>query len=201
MHIIKTKIIKPDMWHREARYAADQVKHGAVIVFPTETVYGIGAHPQQPAAVQRVYELKGRSIDKPLQLLIGDKEIVHHYVNEMPVAARKLMRRYWPGPLTMVFPRRGETIGLRMPNHAVALKLIKLCGGALYATSANMSGFPDTDDFACARALFNHKANIIIDGGECEIGAPSSVVMFEGEKMRILREGALKKEEIIEAAY
>ena len=202
MRIQKTKLIPLNFWHQESRYVAGRLKAGGLVVFPTETVYGIAAHPDWPGAIKRIYELKKRAMDKPLQYLISDPETVYRFMPEIPLPARRLMKMFWPGPLTLVFRLDEEnTVGLRLPDHAVALKLIKLAGGILCGTSANMSGYPDTDDFACARALFNGKVDVIIDGGECEMGKPSSVVLIEGESVRVLREGALSKTRIHEYAY
>ena len=198
---IRTKIITPRSWPQQAKEVANAVMQGALAVFPTETVYGISAHPDQPRAIERIYELKNRHLDKPLQLLISDIDIVARFVRAIPLAALRLMKAFWPGPLTVVFPFEDTTVGLRMPDHPVALKLISLCGGVLYATSANISGMPDAVDFESARDVFDGKVEYIIDGGACEKGKPSTVVACNAEQIDVLREGFIQKEEIMKFKY
>jgi L-threonylcarbamoyladenylate synthase len=200
---IPTRIVKSEWWVQEAPSVAQTVDWGGLVVFPTETVYGIAAHPRKPYAVKRIYDIKKRTIDKPLQMLISNIDMVGRFIEDVPITAARLMDMCWPGPLTMVFYTGDEdhTLGLRVPDHPVALKLIDMCGGALYGTSANMSGMPDTTDFASARALFMGKVDVIVDGGECEEGVPSTVVIAEGEKVRVLREGAYPASEIYRVAY
>ena len=200
---IPTRIVETKWWPQEAHDVARTVQWGGLVVFPTETVYGIAAHPKKPYAVKRIYDIKKRTIDKPLQMLIGNIDMVSRFVEDIPITAARLMEACWPGPLTMVFyvGDEGDTMGLRVPDHPMALKLIDICGGALYGTSANLSGMPDSTDFPSARALFMGKVDVIVDGGECEEGVPSTVVIAEGEKVRVLREGAYPASEIYRIAY
>ena len=200
---IPTRIVKPEWWVQEAHTVAQTLEWGGVVVFPTETVYGIGAHPRKPYSVKRIYDIKKRTLDKPLQMLISNMDMAKRFVDDIPITAARLMEACWPGPLTMVFYTGDDdqTMGLRVPDHPVALKLLNLCGGALYGTSANISGMPDTTDFPSAKALFFGKVDVIVDGGECQEGTPSTVVIAEGEKVRVLREGAYPAAEIYRVAY
>ena len=148
---------------------------GGVAVIPTDTVYGLAAHPAFPQAVRRLYELKGRDFDKPIALLVSDRCM-------LTGKARELADRYWPGALTIV--QDGE--GYRMPDDPLALALIAKCGGSLRVTSANLSGqspalTPQTELMADA----------VLDGGPSKIGVASTVVRVEGERVEILRQGAL----------
>lgn len=148
---------------------------GGVAVIPTDTVYGLAAHPAFPQAVRRLYELKGRDFDKPIALLVSDRCM-------LTGKARELADRYWPGALTIV--QDGE--GYRMPDDPLALALIAKCGGSLRVTSANLSGqspalTPQTE----------LRADAVLDGGPSKIGVASTVVRVEGERVEILRQGAL----------
>ena len=130
---------------------ADLLRRGLPVVFPTDTVYGVGVLPFDAAALARLYEAKGRPAEKGLPVLLGDVADVAHVAGVIPLAAAALMAHFWPGPLTLVVPRRpdlptnlspDDTVAVRVPDHAVARALIRAAGGAVAATSANVSGQP-----------------------------------------------------------
>ena len=141
--------------------AADLLNRGGVAVIPTDTVYGLAAHPSHPAAVERLYAIKGRDARKPIALLATDADAVTAFGATMPPAAAKLAADRWPGALTLVLPCGDGYEGFRVPDHAWTRKLLAKCGGALRVTSANLMG------------LF---ADLVVDDGVSPGGVPSTVV-------------------------
>ena len=165
--------------------AIDLLMSGGVTIFPTETVYGIGALAANEKGIKRIYEIKKRSSDKPLQILIADLKQVDSLVSEITPYARELMKEYWPGPLTLVFKAKaGGTVGIRMPNQDWLLNLIKETG-PLAATSANLSG--ESEPVSAQEVKV--EADILIDGGRCQLGQPSTVIDVSVDPPIILREG------------
>lgn len=170
---------------------------GGVVAFPTDTVYGIGAMPFIKRAVQKLYKIKRREKKKPIALLVSSKKMAEKFAKNIPLKARKLIAKYWPGPFTLVFKKKSSvpdfltsglpTIGIRMPKNNIALKLIKKAGGALAVTSANISGGKPATSAGQIKRLKG--IDFIIDGGKCKIGTPSSVVAVIGNKLRVLRKG------------
>jgi len=182
------------------REAVKVLKGGGVVAFPTDTVYGIGAMPFDKKAVKKLYRIKKREKKKPIALLVSSKNAASKFAVKIPSRARKLMAKHWPGALTLVFPKRRsvpdlltaglQTIGIRMPKNDIALKLIQKAGGALAVTSANISGGKPA---TCAGQIMGMKGiDLVIDGGKCSIGKPSSVVAVSGNNIRVLRKGSLK---------
>lgn len=168
--------------------AKDILNAGGVIIFPTETVYGIAALASNEKGIKRIYEIKKRPSDKPLQILIADFKQVEMLASEISIKARELMKKYWPGPLTLVFKgKSGGSVGIRMPKHDLLLKLIKETG-PLAATSANLSGEPDPTSADQVKI----EADLLIDGGKCKLGEASTVVDVSVDPPLILREGRLK---------
>ncbi|MFH1710658.1 MAG: L-threonylcarbamoyladenylate synthase [bacterium] len=177
------------------------LKAGGIIAFPTDTVYGIGAMPFNKAAVQKLYRIKKREKKKPVALLISSKKMAGKFAMTIPSKAKKLITKHWPGPLTLIFKKRRSvpdfltsrlsTIGIRMPKNDTALKLIKKAGGALAVTSANVSG---NEPAVLAGQIKGLKGiDLIIDGGKCKIGIPSSVVLVGKDKLAIIRKGPVKQ--------
>jgi L-threonylcarbamoyladenylate synthase len=182
--------------------AAQLLRRGEPIAFPTDTVYGLGANAQDDAAVQKIYDAKGRPSDKPLILLIHDKAQLEQFTNHVSDTAQKLMDAFWPGPLTLVFPllegtvsttvTRGKTtIGVRMPNHAVALALLELANVPIAAPSANLSGNPSPTTAAQVAADLDGRIAAIVTGSVCNIGEASTIVDVCGDVPVILRQGAI----------
>lgn len=173
------------------------LKRGGIVAFPTDTVYGIGAIPFNEKAVGKLYRIKKRDKGKPIALLVSSRNAARRFAASISVKAGKLMKKHWPGALTLIFRKRRSvpdyltsglaTIGIRMPQNAIALELIRKAGGALAVTSANISGKKAA---VSARHIMKLKGiDMIIDGGRCKIGVPSSVVAITGNKLQILRKG------------
>jgi len=180
--------------------AVKTLRFGGIVAFPTDTVYGIGAMPFNKKAVRKLYRIKGRSDKKPIALLVSSKTGAYRFAKAIPSKAKELMRKYWPGALTLVFKKKKSvpdyltsglsTIGIRMPKNKMALALIKAAGGALAVTSANKSGGKPA---VTAKDITGLKGiDLIIDGGKCRIGVPSAVIAVHGNKIQVLRNGSLK---------
>ncbi|MFC1905225.1 L-threonylcarbamoyladenylate synthase [Chloroflexota bacterium] len=194
---------------RKIEKAADIIKSGGVVAFPTDTVYGLGASPFKREAVDRLYDIKQRPRSSPMPVLLGDESQVDAVATSVPDFARLLMRRFWPGGLTVVlykalsFPfiaTDGETtIGIRIPNHDIARSLIRLAGVPVIGTSANLSGQPNTLTAKDVEYQLGGTVDLIVDGGKCPGGVESTVVDVTGPVPVILRRGAVPEEEIIKA--
>lgn len=181
--------------------AVEILRGGGVIAFPTDTVYGIGAHGLIGEAVERLYAIKERPNDKSIPLLLASADDVLLAAREVPPAARALMRRYWPGALTIVLRKQPhlpdavsgtDTVAVRVPDHPVVRALIRALGAPLAATSANKSGRPELLDAQAIAAELGTGLELILDGGPLAGGVPSTVVDVTVEPLRILREGAVR---------
>ncbi len=182
--------------------ACEVLRGGGVIVLPTETVYGLGADAFDPDAVRRVYAIKGRDFAKPLSLLVSDERMLREVVAAVPEVAQELMRRFWPGPLTLVFkasdavPREalggGETVGVRISSGPVVQRLLELYGRPLTATSANRSGCEPAHSAQEAMAQVGDGVDLVLDGGLLEDEMPSTVVDVSEGEARTLRHGGLR---------
>lgn len=174
--------------------AADLLREGGVVVFPTETVYGLGALWGKIPASEQLRRIKGRDADKPFQLLIPSTEHAGIFA-EVSEPARAIMERFFPGPLTLVLPDgRGGTVGLRMPDHPWLLALLKKLDTAIVATSANRSGEPPAINAQEAAAALGSDVPLMIDGGASAQGAASTVASLQGGEVHILRVGAISAE-------
>lgn len=173
--------------------AARQLTNGGLVVFPTETVYGLAADPDQPAALDALYEAKGRPADKPIALFAADVAQVRASGVAWPDMAEKLASRFWPGPLTLVLELRGEWIGYRIPDHPVPLALLRRLGRVLAVTSANRSGEPPVRDGVEAQRVFAGRNVLILDAGPVGGGQPSTVVRVGADAWSILRPGAISE--------
>ncbi len=176
--------------------AARAVAAGALVAFPTETVYGIACNSADPQAVARLKAVKGRPEDKPFSLHVGRKEDVARAVKSIPPVARKLMRCYWPGPLTIIFPTEdGQGMGVRMPSNAIAQEFLKRAGVPVIAPSANRSGGPPAATAQEVIEVFGDELDIILDGGRATFGHASTVVRITQEGgWEVLRESAITTE-------
>lgn len=189
--------------------AAEIIRGGGLVAFPTETVYGLGANALDPAAIQKIFEIKGRPETSPLIVHVASVEMARTIVADWPPLAEELARQWWPGPLTLVLPKKSivpdnvtsglPTVGVRMPNHPIALKLIEEAGVPLAAPSANrFTGLsPTTADHV--RAAFGD-AVPVLEGGPCQVGIESTVVAIEDGKPKLLRPGMISLGEIERAA-
>jgi L-threonylcarbamoyladenylate synthase len=171
---------------------------GGVVILPTDTVYGIGAHPAFPSAIRRIQQIKGRPTNKPIALLVADAESVKAFGAVFPAAAEKLAAAYWPGALTLVLPCGDKAEGFRVPDHDFTRALLKACGGALRVTSANLSGQMPALSAAETLRSIGLESDLVIDGGVSPGGVASTVVKVEADgKLTILREGAISRAEIL----
>ncbi|MFI9063899.1 L-threonylcarbamoyladenylate synthase [Streptomyces sp. NPDC053429] len=186
--------------------AAGVLRAGGLVAFPTETVYGLGADAEDPAAVARIFQVKGRPPSHPLIVHIGGAEQLGDWVEDVPATARLLAEHFWPGPLTLVL-RRGrrvpleatgglETVAVRVPDHPVALALLSAFGGGVTAPSANRFGSvsPTTADHVSAE--LGDAVDFVLDGGPCEVGVESTIVDVTGEIPSVLRPGGVTREDL-----
>lgn len=190
------------------RAAADIIKRGGLVVFPTETVYGLGANALDDAAVKSIFDAKGRPADNPLIAHVASIEDALSVASGVPDLARALFERFSPGPLTVVLAKRPglpdsvtaglPTVAVRIPSHPVARALILASGCPIVAPSANISGRPSPTSFGMALADMEGRVDAIIDGGECEHGLESTVVSVTGKYLRVLRPGAVTQEMLAE---
>ncbi|MCJ7663326.1 MAG: L-threonylcarbamoyladenylate synthase [Desulfobacterales bacterium] len=177
------------------------IQEKGVIIYPTETLYGLGAHPLFPEAMQRIYAIKGRQEAKPIPFLIKDQEMLATLVEEVPSLGRELMERYWPGPLTLIFrakqgllpPLRSNsgTIALRISSHPVAQGIVEALDAPLTSTSANLAGEEDFVDIEELAQLFGSQVDLIIDGGKVS-GKGSTVIDLTVTPPRIVRQGIVR---------
>ena len=192
------------------RRAAELLSQGQVVAIPTETVYGLAANALDEAAVKRIFEAKGRPSYNPLIVHIADKAQLYDLASEVPEIALKCAERFMPGPLTMILPKADcvpdvtsgglDTVGIRMPSHPVAREIIKACGFALAAPSANLSGSPSPTSFRHVKDDMDGRVAAITDGGDCSVGVESTVICFENGRIRVLRPGFVSAEELSEIA-
>ncbi|MCR4397670.1 MAG: L-threonylcarbamoyladenylate synthase [Firmicutes bacterium] len=190
------------------RAAAEILRNGGLVAFPTETVYGLGADATSAAAVSRIFEAKGRPQDNPLIVHVHSYDAVPPLVAELPARAEVLMYRFWPGPLTLVLKKSRlvtenvspglATVGIRMPDHAVALNLIRLSGVPVAAPSANASGRPSPTSASHVLSDLGGKIEAVVDGGPCGIGVESTVLDLTVEPPAILRPGGTTREAVEE---
>ncbi len=198
---MKTEIIEvhpqfPDP--QKIIYCARVIRNGGLVIFPTETVYGIAANFLDEAAIKRLRAVKGRSEGKPFSVLISQKGLISNFTPAGGTALYKLIDAYWPGPLTVVVPTKeeGATIGVRMPDHPIALKLAQEAQCTIAAPSANKEGAPPPS--TCQEALkdLDGMVDVAIEGGPARLGVGSSVVDLTGEKPKVLREGVISLADI-----
>lgn len=186
--------------------AAKIIKNGGVVAFPTETVYGLGANGLDVEAVKKIFRAKGRPQDNPLILHVCSIDQVEELVEEVPNIAKVCMERFWPGPLTIIFRKSSivpdiitaglDTVAIRMPNHSIALELIRFSDGPIAAPSANISGRPSPTSAKHVIEDMMGKVDMIIDGGSTGIGLESTVLDLSGDKPMILRPGGITEEDL-----
>lgn len=193
--------------------AAEKLRNGGLVAFPTETVYGLGADATNPEAVARIYKVKGRPHDHPVIVHLADINQLSDWAAEIPEYAITLARTFWPGPMTLILPRSEhvgdfitggqESVGIRIPNNPVALQFLKAAGVGVAAPSANRFGAISPTTAAAVHeeigSLLNPASDVILDGGASSVGVESTIIECLGERPRILRPGAITKEMIEEA--
>jgi L-threonylcarbamoyladenylate synthase len=188
--------------------AAGLLKEGIPVAFPTETVYGLGARVFDPSAAEKIFHMKGRPSDNPLICHIGAMDQLELLAMDIPQEAFRLAAHFWPGPLTLVLKKQRavpscvtgghETVAIRMPDHPIALELIRQVGEPLVAPSANRSGRPSSTTARHVLDDFKGMQGAVIDGGSCAGGVESTVLYLVGPQPLILRPGPLSKEAIAE---
>ncbi|GAI80381.1 unnamed protein product [marine sediment metagenome] len=187
--------------------AARIVKRGGLVIYPTETVYGLGCNPLDAQAVKRVLDVKGER-NKPLPVLAASIEDVEK-VAFISQNGKRLAAKFWPGPLTMVFPKKSslpdivtfnyDSVGLRIPNNDVTLQLISLCGGLLIGSSANITGEEPPRNVQEISGKLKEMVDVVLDGGSTVQGTPSTVADLTLDKPKILRDGPISLKAILDA--
>ena len=189
--------------------AAEIICAGGLVAVPTETVYGLAGNGMDEKAVEKIYEVKGRPAIKPLSLMVASPEEIGKFAVEVPDAAKALAEKFWPGPLTIVLKANsdipeivragGDTIGLRCPDHALTLKALREAGVPFAAPSANLSGAPSPKTAGDVLKVFDGVIDAVIDGGACTLGRESTILDMSKKPYRVLRQGALPEESILDA--
>lgn len=204
MDTIKTKLL--DDSDENIKFCADLLSRGEVVGIPTETVYGLAGDALNIKAIKKIFIAKGRPQDNPLIVHIANLEMLYDLVKNVPDVALTLAEHFWPGPLTMVLPKKDiipfetsgglDTVGIRMPLHPIARKLIEYSNRPLAAPSGNLSGSPSP---TLAKHMFddmNGRIPAIIDGGSCDVGVESTVISFEDDGIRVLRPGFISVDDL-----
>jgi L-threonylcarbamoyladenylate synthase len=182
------------------------LRAGDLVVFPTETVYGLGANASDPAAVRKIFQVKGRPADHPVIVHLDNPRYLHRWVSNMPAAAEKLAARFWPGPLTLILPKAEkvndivtggqDSIGIRVPSHPIAQQLLTAFGGGIAAPSANRFGRLSPTKPEHVRDELGAAIQVILDGGESPIGLESTIVSCLGNEARLLRPGFITRSQL-----
>lgn len=201
--------MKTELISRDISRAAELIRQGRLVAVPTETVYGLAGNGLDETSVKEIYEVKGRPEVKPLSLMVPGPEAMELYCRDIPPQATTLARRFWPGPLTIILKSResipqivragGDTLGLRCPDHPMTLEALRLAKLPFAAPSANPSGAPSPKCAEDVMAYFDGKISAVIDGGECGIGRESTIIDMSAAPYKILRQGALSEEAIVDA--
>ena len=184
------------------------IKNGGIVVFPTETVYGIGTNGLNKESISRLYEVKQRPINKPISLLVSSIEMAETIAKDITDMEYKLMEKFFPGPLTIILKKKSivpdnltnntDTVGIRMPDNIIAKKLIEYSNVPIATPSANISGKPSGTDINTIMNDFKDKVDYYIDGGKSKLGIGSTIVKLENGYPVILREGSISKKQILE---
>ncbi|HXT54984.1 MAG TPA: L-threonylcarbamoyladenylate synthase [Candidatus Eisenbacteria bacterium] len=183
--------------------AVAALNRGEVIVFPTETLYGLGADALNAAAVERVFHLKGRDAANPISVVVADRAMLCTIVGDVPRLAEQLIAEFWPGPLTLVLPAKKDLskhlvnarggVGVRISSAPIAAELLRELGKPITATSANPSGKNPARRIDEAKRYFSGEITVFIDGGELHSNVGSTVAEISGDKVRVIREGEITK--------
>lgn len=190
----------------EVTRAVETLRRGGLVALPTETVYGLGADAENELAVRRIFAVKGRPSTHPLIVHLARREAMTQWATNITLAAESLARTFWPGPLTLVLKRTGkasdaitggqDTVALRVPNHPLALAVLDAFGGGIAAPSANRFGHVSPTTAEHVRADLGSEVDLVLDGGPCEVGLESTIVDVSGETVRVLRPGAISRDDV-----
>jgi L-threonylcarbamoyladenylate synthase len=196
----------PALFARAVERAAECLRAGEAVALPTETVYGLAANALDPAAVERIYRIKGRPAHNPLIVHVASGPLARACVRDWPDAADRLARAFWPGPLTLVLPRSpripdvvtagGDTVGVRWPSHPFIQEVIRTCGFPLAAPSANPANQLSPTCAEHVAAALGHRIALIVDGGPAQVGIESTVLDISGPEARLLRPGMIHAESL-----
>lgn len=198
----------PEEYDSIVRETGEILHRGGLVIYPTDTVYGLGGLITCEEALERIFSLKKRPLNLPLPVIISQYEDLTSLVSFVPEKAWKLMHEFWPGALTIILPA-GEglspillggkkTVGIRMPGHQFCRDMVRSAGGPLVSTSANNSGEPPANDINSISNNLKNSVNLIIDGSAIISAGPSTVIDMSGGKAIIRREGSIKKENLID---
>lgn len=193
--------LSPPQTNAEIRQAADLLKAGRLVAFPTETVYGLGADAENPEALARLYAVKGRPTNHPVIVHVSDPIQLSDWAVDIPAIAYRLAEAFWPGPLTLILKRSSrvpdavtggqDTVGIRVPDHPVALALLQAFGGGVAAPSANRFGRLSPTTAAHVQQDLGDDVDCVLDGGACQVGVESTIVAFRAGQPVILRPGMI----------
>lgn len=196
--------------HNEITAAAELLRAGGTVAFPTETVYGLGADISSPSAIQQVFDIKKRPTNHPLIVHFSKTSQLQHWAKDIPDSAWKLAEHFWPGPLTIILQRSHripttvtggqDTVGLRIPNHPIALALLNQLGNkkAIAAPSANRFGRISPTTAAHVQDELGQAVDMILDGGACQVGLESTIISFQHDTTTVLRPGGIQLEALEE---
>jgi L-threonylcarbamoyladenylate synthase len=206
---MKTPVIHVDPFNPDPtsiQIAANIIRSGGTVGFPTETVYGLGANALDPSAVNKIFSAKGRPADNPLIVHVSSIDMVMGIAHDLPEVLYSLISRFWPGPLTLIVKKKRivpdvvtgfqATVGIRMPKNAVALELIKKAGCPIAAPSANLSGKPSPTTAKHVQSDLDGRLDLILDGGSCEIGIEFTVLDLTSAIPIIYRPGKITPDEL-----
>ena len=206
MQTIISKIDSNDIDKNELKKHSELLKNGETVIFPTETVYGLGANALDENAVKKIYEAKGRPSDNPLIVHIHNKDLIYDLSKDIDDKAKKVIDKFWPGPLTVILKKNDkvpktttgglDTVAIRMPKNDIALELLRECNLPIAAPSANISGKPSPTNGKHVVDSMNGRVAGIIIGDDCDYGLESTVVDFTEEIPMILRPGSITKKDL-----
>ena len=197
---------KKNIDYEKLKKSAEVLKQGGLVVFPTETVYGIGTNGLNESAIKKLYEAKHRPLSNPINLLVSNMDMVKKVARDITDIEYKLMESFFPGPFTLILKKSSivpdiltsnkDTVGIRMPDNKIALELINYANTPIATTSANLAGNPSGTNLKDVMKDFENKADVFIDGGNSKIGIASTIVQVIDGVPNILRQGSITKEQI-----
>lgn len=189
----------------ELKKCVNIIKNGGIIIYPTDTVYGIGCNVWNEEAIKKIFEIKNRNYNKPMNVLCSDMKDIESLVLEVNEKEKEIVNSYMPGACTLVINKKRKevsdilraglnTVAVRIPNNHIAIELIRECGFPLVSTSANVSGEDSATEIEKIVAEFKDKVDVIIDGGKSKIGVPSTIIQVDNKEIKVLRQGSLEIE-------
>lgn len=197
-----------DIDYTKLKEPAELIRNGGIVVFPTETVYGIGANALNENAIKKLYDIKKRPLNKPISLLVNSIDMIEQVTKDITKLEYALIKTFFPGPLTIILKKKNivpnivtanqDTVGIRMPANEIALKLIGYVGSPIATPSANISGKPSGTNLKDIMEDFDGKVNCFIDDGPSKIGLASTIVQVVDGVPHILRQGSISEKQIKE---